>query len=312
MGKGFKSMAASALIGLGILIGTNYNLDPQKISQPVRIERKESSLEELAKTGLPQKFRDMGFRLGEYVDKETEKEIIIIAENHGSEGLLEKKKELILYLTKNQGVNSLGLEGFTGEDPDLKPSLSIGSHWNEDHFHTIRNYLLDNNAQVTIYGLENHDLLELLDSADRGIFGGPSREDLQKKTATLSHLPEGIPITGLFYDENGMRDEVKNLYGIDLKIRTREFAKNAVSHLEKNNSRRGAVIVGAWHADFPLQEIGTMLNYIPYSSLIIYGPDVTEEALKNESLNIGAQLSHVLDNLDYDSFIKKIKALKNL
>ena len=185
MGKQFRNITVSILLGLGaVLAGTNIPITTKEIPKSVRIEKKSGTLEDLARNGLPQELLDIGFKVGTYTNKRTEKEIIILAENsHGSKEILEKKKELFLYLGKNYGTESIGLEGYAGEYPNIKSDNGIGSPWNDEDLNDLRSFLVNNKIDLTYYGLENHDVSKLLGIDSFNILLGisPSKEEIINK-----------------------------------------------------------------------------------------------------------------------------------
>ena len=306
----FLKAVAGSLLGLSALLGVN-NLANRPYEQPVSAEsvvkeEKTSSLEELARTGLPEEFQKMGFTMGPYVKRDSSKEIIIIAEKqHDSKDLLKKKKELILYLVKNHGVDSVGMEGFSGEYPKLEGNNCMISPWDEEYVKSLRDPLVEKGLKVNFYGIENRDLTKLLDEASANIFTGcPTKGEVEKVAASLSDLPKGLPKTGIFYKTDGKRDTFKNNYGITLKIRSREFGKNINNAL--TDSKKTAVIVGGAHSCMPLSEIGNMQDYFQYSYMIIYGPEVKKgipEFFEIEPYRV---------DMDKDTFVKELKSLKNL
>ena len=308
----FLKAVAGSLLGLSALLGVN-NLANRPYEQPVSAEsvvkeEKTSSLEELARTGLPEEFQKMGFTMGPYVKRDSSKEIIIIAEKqHDSKDLLKKKKELILYLAKNHGVDSVGMEGFSGEYPRLENSDCIINPWDEEYVKSLRDPLVEKGLKVNFYGMENKDLTTLLDESAANIFSGyPTKEEVRKTTASLKNLPKEIPETGIFYKSNGERDKFRNDYGIRFKLRSKEFARNISKYTQKENSRKSVIVVGAAHACMPLQEVGNMQDDFPYSYMVIYGPDVKKgipEFFEIEPYRV---------DMDKDTFVKELKGLKNL
>ncbi len=137
------------------LIGTPNLYSAENESVAVQQTVKKPSLEELARQGLPQEFREMGFTMGEYVNRDSDRELIIIGENHKAKDLKKKEREFINFLIEKYQADSLGLEGFWGalgkDDEKRKYSRELFS----EKFLESMSQLLGNK----IY-LENDSFLE--------------------------------------------------------------------------------------------------------------------------------------------------------
>jgi len=89
------------------------------------------SFKELAARGLPKEFSDLGFRIGEYKNKNTEREVLVIGEHH-NESSLDKERVFIDFLVKEFGVQCMLFEGSYGQNSR-----------SNDYSHAINEYVGD-------------------------------------------------------------------------------------------------------------------------------------------------------------------------
>jgi hypothetical protein len=303
--RSFLTIATLGLLGLGaVLGGTNLsNTESNSIDNPSQVSQvqRKSTLEQLAKNGLPQEFKDMGFTVGEYVNRGTDKEVIILTENHDTKDLLKNKKKILKYLAKNYGVDSIGFESVSTDD---KASYTLDERVSRDTDEIVEDLNKDH-LNIKFFGIEDNSILQYLKYSKlwdpRST--SPSDEDIRGFLKKYP-LPKNCPPEGIYY-ELGKPDRLKSFYGFLIRDRNIGISESTPMLLKQYNSRIAVIILGANHVNFPIKEIRNIQDNLPFSYLIINGPEAgkkyVEKYLKEDSERY---------NLDYDSFIAKIKSLE--
>lgn len=287
----FLRTAALGILGTTLLLGAdNLAKKPYETASSETLEqiepktKQKSSLEELAKTGLPQEFREMGFTVGDYVNRGTDKEVIILAENHMTANR-ENQVKFVKYLTEKCGVSSLGIESCTGQDTKISfPVQSDNSYKGfsldfadspEEKLAKIQKGFSDYKVSIPIYGIENDSLLKLVNilSLNR-----------DKKRPELIRIIQNQKISENFRESDLQfnPNETLNWQNVNIKYwynaRNKTFGKEIQKYMEKNKSKVSAIIVGTLHADVPYElgypkELDTLQEHLPYSNLVVYcGP----------------------------------------
>lgn len=280
--------AGLGLLGLGATLIENpcnhvqiSHTSKEKQEQLVQ-KPKTSSLEELAREGLPQEFKKMGFKVGDYVNRNSDKEIIILAENHITADI-EAQAKFIKYLTNKHGIDSLGIESCTGISPNINfpvPSKKHGGFsWKledtpEEKIEKIERYFSKYNVNIPIYGIEDSSLLKLVNALS--LNRNSKKQELSRVLSKLK-LPEGFNEADLKFNKDGTLDwgDANTRYWYS--ARSKAFAKEIKNYMELK-SRTGAIIVGTLHADVPYElgyskEMKTIQNHLPYSYLVVHcGP----------------------------------------
>lgn len=240
--------------------------------------QKISSLETLAKQGLPQEFKDMGFTLGDYVNKGTEKEIIIITDNHHyadphrADKLREKQARLIRHLAEKHHADSIGLEKLSGTGPNLyNPDEKVTKLY--EKFSALIN---NRGINLPFYGIEDKPLLELEEFLGDNYFR--KKERVIQELKKTKGLPENIE-SELCFDSNNKLD-FGNWIKFSISERSKSFGKNITAHLKNTSSKRTIVIFGGAHSYAPITGLKRVQEYIPYSNLTIHSPESTKEDIE--------------------------------
>lgn len=298
------------LLGITLLTPLNsYSAEP---SQTSPVQQSKSNLEELAKTGLPKEFKEMGFTIGDYVKRNSDKELIILAENHLADGVKRKEEKIIQFLIEKHKADSLGLEGCSGEYPDVKSPIMIDifARWSAKEYlgknkiplYGLSTYQIMNN-EIRIESTTNfllgkytydkaRTLLEKVNSTEfendkflggKSIFTDPTKIQEVMKNLNETQLPEDIKkvyLKCIKADKIEKQEILEILRFQDkftLEERTRDFAKNIKYFAEKNNSKKGIIIIGSAHVHSDIVKMKNLQDFLPYSYLLIYTPGIDKE-----------------------------------
>jgi len=152
------------------------------------------SFRELAANGLPKEISDLGFRIGEYKNKNTEREILIIGEHH-NESTLDKERVFIDFLAKEFGVQCMLFEGSYGQNSrsnDYSQAFNeyVGDNLSKKYsftdfkfyFATIEDHVLQNG--IPCFGLEDKILRTRMDTL-KNIWAGLTNSAI----ARLQNIP---------------------------------------------------------------------------------------------------------------------------
>ncbi len=139
------------------------------------------ALETLAKQGLPEEFKRMGFTLGEYAKRDSDREIIILAEKHDAKNLDVKKRKIIKFLINEYKADSVGAETLSGEHAYEKTGFSPLTWFNNIE----RDIFLSGNKKTFAYGLSSPQVREdtiNLDSIEHLLLSNIHDYNFAKKT----------------------------------------------------------------------------------------------------------------------------------
>ena len=325
----------------------NYS-DAQVLSKELpQVEStiKTSSLEELTDKSIPEELKKLGFTSGPYVKRNSSKELIIIAENHEAKELKGKERKLIEFLIKTYSADSLGLEGCSGEYPEVQAPADIFPFFTRK---AAREYLPQDKL-MPIYGISTLQVMENLvymnkareflfdrypgyanfktaekllqqesfgnkelDAAvlrefrsQRGFFSSQKKKEEVIRRFEETNLPKEFKETFLKCLKEEVIDEstFSRLLYLDSvythETRSIDFAKNINHFMEKNNSKRGIIIVGAAHLHSDSIGLRNMQDFLPYSYRVIYGPEVDEiKAKELIAPNLPEKITKRIENLD--------------
>ncbi|MEN9626634.1 MAG: hypothetical protein RL557_962 [archaeon] len=287
--RDFLFAGSIGLVGAALLESTDTK--PKKISTIKGPSYSTQRLETLAEKGLPEEFRQAGFTLGDYVKRDSNKELLILAEDHGTVDR-NMQARLLKHLVTNYGIDSLGVEGLATDSKGLFFPVEkkdthefrfayVGDVPNE-RIDSLCEQFSKHHVDIPRYGIEDaalHMLINYLTVAS----------DLKKPAfltglSKLPELPKQLRESDIPFDAEG------NLLKTDAEIRftanarNRAFAENIIS------KDLNAIICGATHADVSdhvsyKNKLTVLQDHLHHSYLIVY----CQESLKKGRENRIAQ-----------------------
>ncbi len=193
---------------------------------------------------------------------------------------------------------------------------------------TFRNALPDLATYIKlmpIYGIEDKEILEL-HMIGKEISRLPNNKNdyltlLLNECREIAKRRTDLPETGLYFGTEHKKEgvpypktlELKNLLEIDLRLRNNVFVRNMEKYMEKYDSKRGIVIVGAFHAfnSIPKElyspEIKSLQELLPYSCLVIKGTSLERLDKKRDDFLQALALDKLFGGYYSISAPKKLK-----
>ncbi len=257
---------------------------------------------------LPQEFSKMGFQIGKYNDKKTDRQLLIIGEDHEVVGTQKDESKFIDFLIDHYDADSLGLEGLCGP-----PTSTIDEQTTKDFAEYSKG--LDPDV-IGIESFSQSAFLKYVKQASIPCYGIEDR-NLQFKAVTLVtfmtalaivqkklfdfHIPyskianiekierfvddvrkkfpeEGFPPGTLMelINSRPLRKDVEDFsrkvaYNL-IDLRNSACGININKYLQELNSKRGILVIGLFHVKHPYNRTNIQ-EYISVSSRIVEAPN---------------------------------------
>ncbi len=272
--RGFLTTAAIGILGLTLPIAEPL------ATQSAPVSSSQGSLEELTKTGLPKELQDMGFTLGDYANRGTEKQVIILTELPTKNTLekielYKKQSELVSYLTKLYGLDSLALDLCSGEYPELYYIMDRDGIINAKD---LVGFCYKKDIKIPVFGLDSKPILKLEELVYGAFIRGLRKEDVLERLREIEGLSGNI-ISRIGFNQDGRVDIVGVEKDIFVRERNRLFSERTEKYTTEKGLRKTLAIVKSWHVYSQYPNAKNFQEYLPCSYLIMHSPGATKKDL---------------------------------